>query len=198
MARVLLLYEASLRREEKGTTLEMADSTARDAPRSAGGCDPALLPAHAGRPRVLVAEDDDDLRLLLCDELRREGLDVVGCASGREAIRQREWIHAMGGDPWSLDVVVTDLRLGEIDGLALLRHVAEAGVDLPVVLISAFACLRTRARAGALGAAAFLDKPVAMETLRRLVHLLARERRRRVVRGGGHASRPRPWRLLDG
>ena len=177
--------------------LQMAHSMVRDPSWSASGYGPALLPAHAGRPRVLVAEDDDDLRLLLCDELRLEGLDAVGCASGREALRQHEWIHAVAGDPWSLDVVVTDLRLGEIDGLALLRRVAEAGVDLPVVLISAFADVKARVRAAALGAAAFLDKPVAMETLRALVHQLARERQRRV-RGNAHASRPRRWRQLDG
>lgn len=190
MARVLLCSEASLRGEEKATELQMTDSTVRDALRRASGCGLALLPAHAGRPRVLVVEDDDDLRLLLHDELRRGGLDVVGCASGCGAVRQREWIHAMVGDLWSLDVVVTDLRIGEIDGLALLQRVAEAGADLPVVLISAFGDLEARTRAGALGAAAFLDKPVAMETLQRLVYQLARERQRRVRRSA-HAPRPR-------
>ena len=122
---------------------------------------------------------------------------MIGCASAREVIRRREWIQAMAGDPWSLDVLVTDLCLGEIDGLALLQRVAEAGVDVQVVLISAFGNLRDRARAGELGAAAFLDKPVAMETLRGLVEQLAWERQRRV-RENAHVARPRAWRGPDG
>lgn len=177
--------------------MQTVHTTVREPPWSASGRGPALLPAHAGRPRVLVAEDDDDLRVLLLDELSREGLDVVGCASAREAVRQREWIHAMVGDPWSLDVVVTDLRLGEIDGLALLQRVAEVGVDLPVVLISAYADAKARSRASALGAAAFLDKPVAMETFRSLVHQLARERRRRI-RGSAYVLRPHSRRRSEG
>lgn len=154
---------------------------------------PALLPAHAGRPRVLVAEDDDELRVLLRDELCRDGLEVVDCASAHEAFRRREWIDAMAGNPWSLDVVVTDVYLGEIDGLSLLRGIAEAGLDVPVVLISAFGDTTARARAGELGAAAFLDKPLEMEALRALVDQLAWERQGRV-RAREQSARPRAHR----
>jgi two-component system response regulator PilR (NtrC family) len=158
---------------------------------------PPLLPAHAGRPRVLVAEDDDDFRMLLRDELGRDGLEVVDCASAPEATRRREWIDAMAGNPWSLDVVVTDVYLGESDGLSLLQGVAEAGLDVPVVLISAFGDLTARARAGELGAAAFIDKPLEMGMLRNLVDQLACERRRRV-RERAQVARQRARRRPDG
>lgn len=154
-----------------------------------------VLASQSSRPRVLVAEEDDDLRALVRDELDREGLEVVGCASAREVVRRSEWIHAMAGDPWSLDVVVADMRLGEIDGLALLQRVAEAGVDVPFVLISASGDVRVRARASELGAAAFLEKPPQMERLRGLVHQLARERQRRI-RTSVQGARPRRWRRL--
>lgn len=159
-------------------------------PRTSGDSEAARLASQPSSLRVLVAEDDDDLRALICDELRREGFEVGCCGTAREAVRHREWIHAMAGDPWSLDVVVTDLRLGEIDGLALLQRVSEAGVDVPVVVISAFGDLRARMRAADLGAAAFVDKPVEMQTLRSLVHKLALERRRRVL-ARERAARPR-------
>ena len=161
------------------------------------GSAPPLLTAHAGRPRILVAEDDDEFRSLLRDELCRDGLEVVDCASAPEATRRREWIDAMAGNPWSLDVVVTDVYLGESDGLSLLQDVAEAGLDVPVVLISAFGDLTARARAGALGAAAFLDKPLEMGLLRNLVDQLACERRRRV-RERAQEARARARRRPDG
>ena len=94
-------------------------------------------------------------------------------------------------------MVVTDLRLGEIDGLALLQRVTESGADLPVVLISAYADVKARLRASALGAAAFLDKPVMMEMFRSLVHQLARERRRRI-RGSAYVLRPHSRRRPEG
>jgi DNA-binding NtrC family response regulator len=151
---------------------------------------PSLGGAGGRRPCVLVAEDDDDLRELLCEELRREGNEVVGCASVREAVRRIEWILALAGDPWALDVVVTDLRLGDIDGLALLARIHEAGVDVPVVLMSGFGDWRIRARAGRLGAAGFLDKPLEAQTLRRLVAQLAQERQRRLRRRGAGEGGP--------
>jgi two-component system response regulator PilR (NtrC family) len=165
-------------------------STALGIPWTGSEGGPALLPAYAGRPRILVAEDDDDFRGLLRDELSREGLEVADCASAREVVGRRDWIDAMAGNPWSLDVVVTDVYLGESSGLALLQRVAEAGVDVPVVLISAFGDTRARARAGELGAAAFMDKPLEIEMLRSLVDQLARERQRRV-RARGEGARPR-------
>ncbi len=135
---------------------------------------------RALRSRVLVAEDDEDLRTLIADELRRDGFEVLECADAREAVRRREWTQAMAGDPWSLDLVVTDLRLGDVDGLALLQRIADAGLDIPVVLVSAFGDVSSRLRAETLGAAAFLDKPLAMRALRQLLRQLAWERRRRV------------------
>lgn len=172
---------------------QRAPARGPEVPRTTNECGPRLLAPWVSRPRVLVAEDDDVFQALLRDELGRAGLEVVSCTSASEAVRQREWIDAMAGDPWSLDVVVTDLRLGEIDGLALLQRVAEAGVDVPVVMISGFGDVGARLRAGRLGAAAFLDKPVAMDRLRSLVHKLARERQRRV-RAKPQGVRPGRWR----
>jgi DNA-binding NtrC family response regulator len=176
-------------------TTQQVRSTAVEIPWTGSG--PALLPAYAGRPRVLVAEDDDEFRVLLRDELSREGFEVVDCANAHEAVRRCDWMDAMAGNPWSLDVVVTDVYLGEINGLALLQRVAEAGVDVPVVLISAFGDTGARARAGELGAAAFLDKPLEIGTLRSLVDQLARERQRRV-RARAQLARPRVRRRPDG
>jgi len=183
------------REEEKVMTMQQGETTAFEIPWKGSG--PALLPAYVGRSRVLVAEDDDDLRGLLRDELCRDGLEVVDCASAREAVRRREWVDAMAGNPWSLDVVVTDVYLGEIDGLSLLQGVAEAGLDVPVVLISAFGDTMARARAGELGAAAFIDKPLEMRMLRNLVDQLARERQRRV-RARAQGPRQREHRQPSG
>jgi DNA-binding NtrC family response regulator len=185
-----LLHPREVKVKEEGTMAGQPHSRLGfDRPWMMTANAPVLLGSRGLRPRVLVAEDDDDLRSLLCDELRREGLEVIGCGSAREAARQGEWIGAMAGNPWSLDVVVTDLCLGEIDGLALLQRVAHVGVDVPVVLISAFGDVGARARASEFGAAAFLDKPVEMDRLRSLVRHLARDRQQRQrVRARGRSA----------
>jgi len=153
----------------------------------------ALTTALSPPFRVLLVEDDGDLRRLIAAELKRDRFEVLDCGNAREAVRQPVWSPAMSGDPWSIDVVLTDLRLGDIDGMALLQRIADAGVDVPVVLISGFGGPSVRARAARLGAAAFLDKPVAMPALLRLVRQLARERRRRVRTGGIPPTARRGW-----
>lgn len=158
-------------------------------PCSASEYDPAQLPAQPDGPLVLVAENDEGERLGLRGKPRAGGPRVVSCACVREAVRMREWVGAMVGEPYSLDVVTTDLRLGETDGLVFLELAAREGPELPVVVMSDFAGVRARVRASAAGVAVFLDKPASIATLLRLVRQLAQERRRRV-RETANAPRP--------
>jgi DNA-binding NtrC family response regulator len=122
--------------------------------------------------RVLLAEDDTDLRALLAAELRRGGLDVVECANGLELV---EMLDRGEGD---FDALVTDIRMPGVTGMEVLEGLNVFGKRCPVVLITAFGDEETHARAKRMGAALVLDKPFdARKLLGEVVRLIDRRRR---------------------
>ena len=82
------------------------------------------------RPKVLLVDDDDDLRSLLTDELRRAGADVLACDEGRKAL---ELMQA-----WPPAVVLLDLSMAGMDGAAFRREQRRDPVldRIPVILIT--------------------------------------------------------------
>jgi CheY-like chemotaxis protein len=139
------------------------------------------------RPRILLAEDDDELRWSLVAALKRAGFDVFAVANGCDLLDVLS-IH-LGLEPASpskyaadgcdlgdvlgegrgLDVqaIVTDVRMPGFDALHMLAGMNDLGCALPVVVISAFGDDEVRARARALGAVAFLPKPFELDALAR-------------------------------
>ncbi len=80
--------------------------------------------------RVLVVDDEKNIRKLYETELKREGYEVLTAESGEEAL------EVIGREP--LDIVVLDIRLEGMDGIDCLRTIMEKRRDLPVVLNSAY------------------------------------------------------------
>jgi CheY-like chemotaxis protein len=127
-----------------------------------------MLKAGAARPaRVLVADDDPDMRRLVALILRRAGFEVVLVRDVMEAVDRL----ALNGVRTHRDVqaIVSDLRMPGLSGLDLLALLRCASVRVPVILVSAFHDDASRAEARALGAAAVLDKPVDRDVLASLV-----------------------------
>ncbi|HEY6005120.1 MAG TPA: sigma-54 dependent transcriptional regulator [Anaeromyxobacter sp.] len=118
--------------------------------------------------RVLIADDEAKLGALVAEALELDGHAVVRAGGGAEAIaRLREA---------AFDVVVTDLRMPQVDGLAVL-HAARALPDAPeVVLMTAFATAESAVEAMKAGAADYVTKPFAMDELRLRVRRLAGQR----------------------
>jgi DNA-binding NtrC family response regulator len=114
------------------------------------------------RPRLLLAEDDDELRWALEALLEGDGYEVLSVASGNALMEHLPSESGAGRRP---DVIVTDLRMPGINGLQVLEGARKRGVTSPVILISAFGDEETRAHAERLGATAFLDKPLDIEEL---------------------------------
>lgn len=111
--------------------------------------------------RVLLAEDDTEMRRLLASVLRKHRYEVVEAADGKELIdRVSESID----EGYPLDFIVTDVRMPRLTGTQVMRLMERAGVDVPVIVITAFGDHATRIEAYYYGAVAVLDKPFEIDT----------------------------------
>src|SRR5262249_47989382 len=114
-----------------------------------------------GQPKVLVIDDEPDLLELLELTLSRMGLDTTRAESVGEAIRLLE------KDPF--DLCLTDMRLPDGEGLRVVEHINQKGLDVPVAVITAYGSAENAVAALKAGAFDYLAKPVALEQLRALV-----------------------------
>jgi CheY-like chemotaxis protein len=114
--------------------------------------------------RVLVVEDEADLRLSIGLALRVAGHEVWEAATGVEGLAHLEAASQPGELP---DAVLLDLRLPDIDGWEVLAALDERGLlpSLPVIVGSADADPEARRRAEATGCRAYLVKPFEPEAL---------------------------------
>jgi nitrogen regulation protein NR(I) len=117
--------------------------------------------------RVLVVDDEQNLRKVLAATLVREGYEVTGCGNGEEALEALERDGA--------DVVVTDLVMPRMDGLTLLRRVVAAHPDVPVIVITAHGRIDKAVEAMKAGAFDFLAKPFDNADLKALIAKAARQ-----------------------
>jgi len=118
--------------------------------------------APANAPRVLVVDDEPDIRELLELTLVKMGLGVVAVGSIAEAKDKLK-----GGERY--DLCLTDMRLGDGEGLDLVRHIGASAADLPVAVITAYGSTENAVAALKAGAFDYVSKPVGLEQLRALV-----------------------------
>jgi FixJ family two-component response regulator len=112
---------------------------------------------HTQRPRVAVVDDDVSVRRALERLLRAAGFDVVIFASAQEFLYSLE-----AQQP---DCLVLDLHMPGMNGLEVQRRLLQAGVRLPVVVITGHDEPQTRAQCLNAGAADYLCKPLNDELL---------------------------------
>ncbi len=112
--------------------------------------------------RVLVADDELNMRRVLEAMLRREGYDVITAANGMEA---------MGGmgTKGGVHTVITDLKMPGLDGMGLLKRLSAEYPDVPVVMITAHGSVESAVEAVKLGAFDYLEKPFEQEQIRQVV-----------------------------
>jgi two-component system C4-dicarboxylate transport response regulator DctD len=122
-------------------------------------------PAHHDdmRPRVLLAEDDLEMRRLVAERLDKNGYDVVEVGNGIELLRMLE-DHLCRARGQSFDVVVSDVRMHGASGLCGLQLVHDMDPTLPVVLMTGYPD-DVRDTASRLGAVSLLHKPFPVKRL---------------------------------
>ena len=121
---------------------------------------------------ILIVEDKDSLRRMLCKTLEAEGHEVEEAADGAlalERLRSRRY-----------SLVLTDLKLPKADGLEVLRGALTADPEVPVVVMTAFGTMEVAVEAMKAGARDFLAKPVEPDHLVLLVDRIAEQRRLRL------------------
>ena len=107
--------------------------------------------------RILLAEDDDDMRRFLVKALQRAGYDVADFDNGASAYeRLRE-------EPFSL--LLTDIVMPEMDGIELARRATEIDPDLKVMFITGFAAVALNPDSEAPKDASVLSKPFHLKDL---------------------------------
>jgi DNA-binding NtrC family response regulator len=121
------------------------------------------------KARIILAEDNDDVRVSLAQLLTDEGYEVVAVPNALELVNHLgpEVLLQRRGLPG--DAIVTDLRMPLMDGFQLLQSARAHGWNIPVIVISAYADAETRAKAKDLGVTAFLEKPLDLEKLQRVL-----------------------------
>jgi DNA-binding response OmpR family regulator len=114
------------------------------------------------KKRILVVEDDEEMRSLLKDFIEAEGFEIDSVSNGSEAFRilVRELF----------DLVITDIRMPGLTGLDILPGIKKLQPEAPIIVITAFGSEEVHRRAIERGATAYLEKPLHFHELKTMIH----------------------------
>lgn len=136
------------------------------------------MPDETNEPRVLLVDDDEGIRKGYSRALRKLGFAVETAADGQEGVKRLS--------DGAFDVIVSDLSMPKMGGLAFLRAVRQYDLDVPVVLMTGEPDLATAVEALEYGAFRYLAKPVDLDKLGEIVrraasmHRMARLKREAI------------------
>ena len=129
---------------------------------------PCVSSLMSGYMRLLLADDERNIRTVLTDELQRLGHTVVPCADGTEAVQflQNE----------TFDVLILDLNMPGMDGLTLLERAKTLGSNADVIILTGHGTLEAAKKAIHLGIVEFLTKPYSLADLETILKRIAENR----------------------
>jgi DNA-binding response OmpR family regulator len=132
--------------------------------------------------RILVVDDEPNVRLNYRVTLETEGFTVLEADCGAKALEQFAGHH--------FDLAILDMRMPEMDGLDLLAEMRKRGVNTPTVIITAYGDIPHAVRAMKLGAIDFLKKPLTPEQLRQIASEVIERHEEPVTGDSGDDSDP--------
>ncbi len=107
--------------------------------------------------RILIVDDESNIRLTLKTILEEEGYSCILAESGKEAIDKLK--------TEDIDLIITDIWMDNIDGMALIEHVKKNKIPAEIVVISGHATIELAVKATKKGAYDFLEKPLSFDKL---------------------------------
>jgi len=120
------------------------------------------MDANDRLPRVVIAEDDDEMRAVLDELVSGLGVEVALAASGSELVK-------LLTDDQRVDLIVTDVRMPWMTGYNVALSARNSGLTIPVIIVTAFPDDVLAAQVEKLGSAVLLAKPFRPEELLSLV-----------------------------
>ncbi|MEC9491643.1 response regulator [Flexistipes sp.] len=110
---------------------------------------------------VLVVDDEEHTRLGYAEVLRIDGYDVDVAQNGAEGLKKAERKE--------YQVIVTDLRMPEMDGMTFIEKLRNFDPEARVIVITAFGTFKTYKKTKEMGVVSFLNKPVRARDLKEAV-----------------------------
>jgi two-component system response regulator (stage 0 sporulation protein F) len=121
--------------------------------------------------KILVVDDEEGARELFNTILTDEGYEVALAINGEDGISQFK--NAL------FDLVVTDIKMPGMDGLQVLQEIRKTGSKADVIMVTAYGEVESYLKAMSLGAAEYINKPIRIKELKRIVHKVLTERKAR-------------------
>ncbi|MGV1099616.1 response regulator [Thiovibrio sp. JS02] len=121
------------------------------------------------RKHILIVEDEKHTRLALNIVLRQAGFNVLMASNGRDAweqVRKQPSSQA-------ISLIITDFKMPELDGIGLIDKLQEAGIAIPIMVITGYGDNELMLQLRRRGCAAYIDKPfIPEEVLSRVANVL--------------------------
>lgn len=111
--------------------------------------------------KILVVDDTKNIRTLLTTCLELNGYEVTTASNGAEALKLLE--------PDKFDLAFLDIKLPEMSGTEVLRRIRGMNIDIPVVIMTAYATVKNAVECTKLGAVAYLQKPFTADKVKQVL-----------------------------
>ena len=123
---------------------------------------------HTNGRHILVVDDEPLVRNSLSELLTLSGYSVSNASNGQEALELLK--------SYTADIVITDLKMPQMDGVELLKHIREFHPDTPVILITGFGSIDTAVEAMREGAYDYITKPIIDSEIKIILERLVKQR----------------------
>ena len=129
-----------------------------------------------GKKRILITEDDEEMRSLLKDFFEEEGFEADSVSNGADALQK------LAKDRF--DLIITDIRMPGLTGLDILPGIKKLQPETPIIVITAFGNDEVHRRSIERGATSYIEKPIHFGKLRTLVHEMVSSKRTEEIPAG--------------
>jgi len=119
-------------------------------------------------PHVLIVDDDENIRVILSNLVKKEGFEVLVAEQGETALKMMRLE--------TVDLLISDIRMPSMDGMEVLRQAKDLDGELPVVLITGHADVQGAVKAIKAGAHDYIVKPFDNNDVLRVIHRALAER----------------------
>ena len=116
-------------------------------------------------PRILIVEDEENVAYVIATALRLAGFAISETSSGRDALQ-------LASENDSPDLIVLDVQLPDLNGFEVCRRLRFAGVNTPLIFLTAADSVDDRVRGLTIGGDDYLTKPFSVEELVARVHVI--------------------------